>query len=254
MPAFSAHDQFGKQVYRKLAPEICAVIKTDTRLFRLGFQGPDVLFYYRPLQKNEISSLGVRLHCQSGGALFSRLCEQLRQREDRAMLSYMLGVCCHYTLDRACHPYVNGWAKDDGSAHQWLETNFDFYIRKKYGIEHRRYLGLPKKVNNAVLAQVYGISEKQAAECVRSFRWFESILDLQKPVKMAEHLLKKEGKFSSLTLPKENMLPRETQELYHLYEGAVMQAVQLLEHVYQGAQTAQVQWDDFEENFEGIKA
>ncbi len=253
MPALIAHDRFGKAVYRKLAPKTRLAAKVDTRLFQLGFQGPDVLFYHQPLQKNEVSTLGMQLHLESGKTLFSRICEQLQQTENSALLSYALGVCCHYALDRTCHPYVNTWANEDGRAHQWLESNFDYHILTQHHLLRRRYLCLPEEVNVQVLSSFYGISPKQAADSVRSFRKFARLLDMRYPVKIAEQLMGKRGKYSTLTLPQENHLPCETTQLYTLFEQAIPLGVKLVEELHQVVQENGVDLLDFEENFEGVK-
>ncbi len=252
MPAFTAHDQFGKQVFRRLPAHIRKAAKADTMLFRLGFQGPDVLFYYRPLKKNDISAYGVQIHRQSGKLFFSRLCQTYRENREPALLSYALGACCHYTLDRLCHPYVNAFANEDGRAHQWLEANFDLSASERCRCFHPRYLGLPKQVNQRVLAAAYGITEKQAAESVRSFRLFQHILDYRGAVKTAENLLGKEGKFSSLSLPLQNELPQQTADLHELFNEALPLCAKLAGAVFEAAQDESVPLLHFEENFEGV--
>ncbi len=252
MPALSAHDQFGIQIYSKMPTALKVAAKKNIRLFRLGFQGPDLLFYHQPLKKSEIAAKGMLLHSQSGKQLFAGLCAQLQEKPDEELLAYALGLCCHYALDRTCHPYVNEWAACDGKRHKWLETNFDVFIRQRYHRVEPRYLNLPVRVNVEVPALAFGITSGQAASCVRSFRFFTRVLDWNSAVQTAERVLGKEDEYSTLSLPKDNHLPEETMALYALWEQALPLCVQLVQKVYVGAQEKGTDFEDFEENFEGV--
>jgi hypothetical protein len=81
--------------------------------FLLGSQGPDIFFFCRmfPWQKGKgLYKFGSVLHVDKPSALFfemSRICRDKKQQYYSEVLSYCLGMCCHYCLDRAAHPYVN---------------------------------------------------------------------------------------------------------------------------------------------------
>lgn len=42
MPAFYAHDRFGKEVSARLDGELKQIVKKHYRQFRIGLQGPDL--------------------------------------------------------------------------------------------------------------------------------------------------------------------------------------------------------------------
>lgn len=44
------------------------------------------------------------------------------------MLSYLLGVVCHFTLDAACHGYVEKKIQKSGASHIQIEMEFDRYL------------------------------------------------------------------------------------------------------------------------------
>ena len=48
MPASYTHDTFGRIVYKELEGEIHWLIHKYSEFFRIGLQGPDVLFFYHP--------------------------------------------------------------------------------------------------------------------------------------------------------------------------------------------------------------
>lgn len=54
MPAFYAHARFGNDVLAKLRGEIKEVCVKNYSEFSLGLQGPDYLFFYKPLSKIEL--------------------------------------------------------------------------------------------------------------------------------------------------------------------------------------------------------
>jgi uncharacterized protein YchJ len=54
----------------------------------------------------------------------------------------MIGLVCHYTLDKCCHPYVNAHCKDS-AGHHLMEAAFDRYIMTRHGLTIPRYQCLP---------------------------------------------------------------------------------------------------------------
>ena len=72
MPATYAHYRFGKMVYRVLPKEIQRMIKENKEAYLLGLHGPDLVFYYRPVGKNEVNQLGVRMHKEPAVDFFEK--------------------------------------------------------------------------------------------------------------------------------------------------------------------------------------
>ena len=50
MPAFYAHDRFGRKVFARLDGEIKQTIEQHSSQFRIGLQGPDLFFFYKALE------------------------------------------------------------------------------------------------------------------------------------------------------------------------------------------------------------
>ena len=70
MPAIYAHDRFGLSVVSTLPPAFSSLYEKYPEAFRLGFQGPDILFYYKPLKSNPIKKWGMDLHVKTNGEAF----------------------------------------------------------------------------------------------------------------------------------------------------------------------------------------
>ena len=80
MPAFYAHDRFGRKVYSRLEGEIKQTIKNHSRQFRIGLQGPDLFFFYRPWHSNKISKYGNHLHEISAYPFFRHWAAVVREK------------------------------------------------------------------------------------------------------------------------------------------------------------------------------
>lgn len=123
MPAAYAHDRFGTDVLNHLPRSLRVRLSSETDLFYAGLQGPDIFFYYHPLVKNEISSYGALLHDSSGYSFFQK---QTAGRDEAA--AYLAGILCHFTLDTACHPYVDRFQETNQVRHEVLEGDFDRFL------------------------------------------------------------------------------------------------------------------------------
>ena len=73
MPAIYAHDSFGRSVVSYLPPSFSEFYQKYPEAFRLGFQGPDILFYHKPLKSNPIKKRGMALHVDAAGGDFFHL-------------------------------------------------------------------------------------------------------------------------------------------------------------------------------------
>lgn len=80
MPAIYTHDSFGRAVVSTLPPAFIKLYEAYPEAFRLGFQGPDILFYHKPLKSNPIKKKGMSLHVDmAGGDFFTRQAQTLLQ-------------------------------------------------------------------------------------------------------------------------------------------------------------------------------
>lgn len=131
MPAYYAHYRFGKQVLPELPADVRQCIQRFRRLFDMGLQGPDFFFYYNPLVKTAVGSLGGQFHNQTGQEFFTRVCAQANSEAARA---YLYGLLGHYCLDSACHPFVESKVASGEARHVALESEFDRYLMDMDGL------------------------------------------------------------------------------------------------------------------------
>ncbi|MBE6752735.1 MAG: hypothetical protein E7559_00010 [Ruminococcaceae bacterium] len=112
MPALVSHWLLGKRVLPLLKKRE-DMAQLDETCFLWGCQGPDVLFFLRlmPWMKGpKMRETGSRIHDDSPSKLFTSivgLLDRCGGEYYNKILSYALGVCCHYCFDRTAHPYVN---------------------------------------------------------------------------------------------------------------------------------------------------
>lgn len=122
MPASYAHYRFGKLVLSRLPNDVRQCIQRFRRMYDVGLQGPDFLFYYNPFARNALGDLGSAFHSQTGQEFFTRVCAQA---DSEAAQAYLYGLLCHYCLDSQCHPYVNRMVAIEEARHEALESDLD---------------------------------------------------------------------------------------------------------------------------------
>ncbi len=187
MPAIFTHIQFGKEVVEELPAHLRKLAKEYPAPFYLGTQGPDILFYHKPLKKkskNPARKKGWDLHAVPPETFFVNGARLLLSdernfdgegnfRPDSPEAAYLLGFLCHFTLDSACHPEIDGNSKN-GLTHGKIESELDKYQFRKVGLPERGYnaakLFSPSKEAQTACARVLEVSEKNAAVALRSMR------------------------------------------------------------------------------------
>ena len=142
MPSTYTHYRFGTRVLAELSPEIRNLLQRNRMLFDLGLQGPDFFFYYKLGKKTPVRRLAKVYHRQTGRAVFTRICEELKNPTEKE-LAYLYGLLGHYCLDSVCHPLVFQVTGEDGLAHNAMESEFERYLLAKDGIArpHRHLRG-----------------------------------------------------------------------------------------------------------------
>lgn len=153
MPNLFCHYLTGKRAARRASAlsaqrgdphdHASAVVAANARAYRLGMQGPDILFYYNAApwrHSAEAIRLGFLLHEHTTSATFARGLEYALggPRADRPVaLAYLAGLATHLCLDAEVHPWVLYWTGDitEGAPeadrmralrrHNLLETNID---------------------------------------------------------------------------------------------------------------------------------
>ncbi len=126
MPSAYAHYKFGKMVIPGLPKDIKNVIKKYPAPFKAGLQGPDFLFYYRAFSKNKINQIGVSIHHKDFYPFMTHAVKIVNKYgKNSSQYSYLLGLICHYVLDKNCHPYVNVTMDETDCGHIEIEGAFE---------------------------------------------------------------------------------------------------------------------------------
>lgn len=126
MPAFYAHYRFGAKVASQLNGDLKNLIQTYHAEFSIGLQGPDILFFYRPIKLNSVNKIGYHIHDISALSFFDHARSVIeRSGKNSREYAYLLGFVCHFMLDSECHPYVASYIEKSGLDHMEIEEEFE---------------------------------------------------------------------------------------------------------------------------------
>ena len=139
MPAATTHVMFAQDVRKHLPEDIKKKI-TDTNMFLLGSQGPDLLFFSRvSLLPGSVKEWGNKMHYEKQDRFIPFF--EKYSREDPELRSYYFGFLCHYALDSLAHPLVCAAAhrfyeetgENEGVAHVTMEGEIDVWMLHQRG-------------------------------------------------------------------------------------------------------------------------
>lgn len=182
MPALYAHNQFGNRVLQKLDAKKRGFLLKNLRQFRIGLQGPDYLFFYKPLSSNPISQIGFQIHERPASEFMEYARKVIRENgTDSPEYAYILGFICHFALDSECHPFVAEEMEKTGIGHVELESEFEKFLMRKNGEDPLSYpIGktFPTDKDTAkCVAKFYeGVEPEEAHKALKSMRKYKSIL------------------------------------------------------------------------------
>ncbi len=187
MPAIFTHIQFGKEVVKALPPSLQGLVAQHPECFYLGTQGPDILFYHKPLKKkakNPARKKGWDLHeIPPEGFFLTAAKLLLTDGENRdaegnfvpnsAEAAYVLGFLCHFTLDSQCHPYIDERSVD-GLTHGKIESELDKFHLERVGKPVRGFnaatLFFPDGECREAGAKILGVSKENMRVAIKSMR------------------------------------------------------------------------------------
>lgn len=176
MPSHYTHLCFGRHVIEAMPEHLRDAVWKHKHCYLAGLQGPDPLFYYRPLVKhNPVRQRGSEIHQESGRAFFSPAMQVLRQEKTPQRASYVAGCICHYMLDTACHPYIEGELARHGIGHLQVETELDSTLLLERGVDLYRpdlvaYLWPGEELTQAAAPFYQGLTEKQVDGSFRAMK------------------------------------------------------------------------------------
>ncbi len=182
MPAIYAHDKFGKHVYKSLDKKDKKIIHSYLSQFRIGLQGPDFLFYYKPFQINRIAQLGSDIHHEPAADLLLPMMEVIREcGKNSPQYAYVLGLICHFVLDSECHSYVNSSIEEFGLGHIELETEFERFMMERDEILPRaskvwKLIPVDDTTADTIASLYPSIDSKTARSCLFQMRLIKKIL------------------------------------------------------------------------------
>ncbi len=185
MPAFYTHAHFGNKVFQMLPRNISNIVNKYPGLFYIGFQGPDILFYYDAIKKNKVNTLGFHMHSEPGAKFFEHArtviadCQDADERE--AAFSYIAGFICHFTFDSQCHPYIEKVVREQGVSHSEIEAEIDRRLMIHDGKDPLRYLGANlienTEFNTGIIAKFFDdISADEVQKSLKDMKMFHKLL------------------------------------------------------------------------------
>ncbi len=249
MPAICAHYQFGQIVFEQLDKDIKQLILPYKDTFDIGLQGPDILFYYKPYKTNDISSFGHGCHRIPGFRFFEY---GLKNIDNPVVLAYMLGVCCHYTLDSHTHPYINS-RSTNSFEHQYYESAIEHAIIIKYGLSKKRHQYVyPKRVHFDAISKFFDkVSKTQCRSSGYMMYRLNRVFNHRRLVVFIDCLLRRKGTIYSLCLDENNPDNNDTNVFFKLFDESVILAVENINEIYRKGSIASLQYD-FEGNYHEI--
>ena len=150
MGDFLTHVVQAERVLERIeSRQVVEGIRSQIRLFRLGAQGPDPLFFHRCFPgdgKGRLVDVGSQLHAHRTGDFLTHGFRQLSPVSWNAgwiqLASYLAGFVCHFCTDRILHPYVNAmehnwaWSREGiptRTTHGEVETMLDVILWREAG-------------------------------------------------------------------------------------------------------------------------
>lgn len=244
MPASYTHYSFGEEVYKRLPENLIEVIDKCKDAYYIGLNGPDILFYYKPLTKNPIKAYGHEIHEEIAESFFQGAKNYIFKNKDDICLSYILGFLCHFALDSTCHPYIGEAQKASGFSHGFIEAELEGAMMERNGVSPQRqnagaHINANKEVAKHICNLYQGLEEVHIYKCLKSVRFYNSLLTCENEVKrkFIKGVLKKikgGDSFSDMII---NLHPDPKAKdiinnLVNLYEKALEEAIQLISAYY----------------------
>lgn len=191
MPSIYAHYRFGEETLALLPSALQENIRPMSRLYHLGLQGPDILFYYHPLSDHAVNSIGFGTHEKPGLAFFLPALERIRTlsgKEQQASFAYIAGFICHFTLDSQCHPYIERQIAESGIGHLEIETEFERTLMHTDGLDPvshfvSGYIADQPEDAEIIAPFFPGVTPKQVEKSIHTMQWVHRLLTVPGKVK-----------------------------------------------------------------------
>ncbi len=274
MPAIYAHRRFGEEVAKTLPNAYTQLIAQYPEAFTLGTEGPDILFYHRPMKTNDVRQRAYYLHALSGNELFLHFGKKLIQSakgedvlsSNGAFAAYVCGFLCHFTLDASTHLYID---EHSGKAvtHGKIESEFDKYLLRLDKKPTRGYNTatpiLDANGSKEAVAKALDVPEETVAIAIKTMRkyngWFSKKCELFHVfVHFVLKILGKDRQFGDMFLhKKDDPLCTEINEVLIVkWQDAIPIGAALIETYFnrlsEWVHTQHIDIDLFQYDFSGI--
>lgn len=114
-------------------------IRANLKLFRLGSQGPDPMFFHHCFPgdgKGELVKVGKLLHSKRTGSFLAHGFRQLSpvswSKDWMQLAVWLCGAVCHFFTDKELHPYVNA------AEHNWIWSEKGVPVKTSHGEVERQ--------------------------------------------------------------------------------------------------------------------
>ncbi len=268
MPAIYAHDKFGRAVIAALPHPLKETLLAYPSALRLGFQGPDVLFYHKPLktENNPTRKKGVDMHHTLADTFFIEQAKTLSKEgiAPSPYLSYIGGFLCHYLLDFHLHPSIYE-VEATGVSHGKIESEFDKFLLKKDELPYRGMNTAAVYTQGAgtdlAVEKALGVTNEQANRAIKTMKKYNGLFALNCELVHAVchgalKLVKKDKKFGDMFRRKKDdeacLAASET--LSKLLEKAIPVAAEKVEGYFANLQeiaSTEKMDEIFHENYTG---
>lgn len=243
LPSLVSHHHFAVMVEHAAEPDLARACHMSPIAYRWGAQGPDILFYHNAPFGSRTVLLGHRMHREHISTAFLTLVRAAARLRDSAALSYVLGFCTHYCLDRRTHPYIQDtietllmprYQYDEEACHRLCEADLDAAVIEHYiSAEQERFEAFrlldPQtavcrqigKMLTEVGLQVFNIQTAPAKveSSMRTMRTVHTLLhgsseSTRAQIRSVEKLIGKPGLLSTMLRPLQP-LPEDCVNLSH---------------------------------------
>ena len=160
MPSTYAHYRLGKEVLPQLSESVRALVEKYRGLYDIGLHGGDICLYYEPMSFNAVKKTCFAVHKEYGDELFERMIPRIETAPDpEAFKAYLIGVVCHYALDKVCHPYVEKVNSLQQVGHTELETDLDRNWMIQDGLDPMKHFPIlhidPSQFHSQIIQHFY---------------------------------------------------------------------------------------------------
>ncbi len=182
MPSTYAHYRFGRDVIAAMDKGVCKDIVDNLDEYNIGLHGPDILFYYDALKRNNVNSRGFAMHEEPGRNFFAPARDILDTMEKKdAGRAYLFGFICHFVLDSECHPYIEERIHESGIAHTKIESEFDRMLLEMDGFDPVRKCLTPHihpspEISETISPFFPGISAGEVEKSLRDMISYNDLL------------------------------------------------------------------------------